>query len=155
MGCSSYSGIIHYSDIIQFMRRTKSIGGVVVNQEGKILVVDQKGTSWSLPKGHVEDGETELETAKREIYEESGINKLKLIKKLGSYKRYRIPDTGKGEDKTEQKTITVFLFTTTQNSLNPMDDENPQALWVDKEKVAKKLTHPKDGQFFKSVIDKI
>ncbi len=137
------------------MKRTKSVGGVVVNKEGKVLVVDQRGTSWSLPKGHAEDSETELETAKREIYEESGINELKLIKKLGSYKRFKIPDDGKGEDKTEQKTITMFLFTTSQIKLRPVDDHNPQALWVDKKKVAEKLTHPKDGQFFKSIVDEV
>lgn len=146
---------ISSDDIIYGMRKTRSAGGVVVNQKGKVLMVDQKGTSWSLPKGHIEEGETELEAAKREIYEESGVKELKLIKKLGSYKRFRIPDDGKGEDKTEQKTITMFLFTTTINDLKPIDKNNPQAIWIDKKQVAKKLTRPEDGNFFKSIIDEV
>lgn len=137
------------------MRKTKSAGGVVVNPKGKVLIVDQKGTSWSLPKGHIEGSETQIEAARREIYEESGIKELKLVKKLGSYKRYRIPDDGKGEDKSEQKTITMFLFTTNKTTLKPVDSANPQALWTDKEKVVKKLTHPKDRQFFESIVDEI
>jgi 8-oxo-dGTP pyrophosphatase MutT (NUDIX family) len=55
------------------MRKTRSAGGVVTNEEGEILVVSQRGTSWSLPKGHIDPGEDALVAAKREIYEESGI----------------------------------------------------------------------------------
>ena len=36
---------------------TQTAGGVVVNKKGRILVVNQRGTSWSLPKGHIEPGE--------------------------------------------------------------------------------------------------
>lgn len=38
---------------------TKSAGGIVINKNGKILVVSQHGTSWSLPKGHLDEGESE------------------------------------------------------------------------------------------------
>jgi len=40
------------------MKETKSAGGVVINNHGRILVVSQKGTSWSLPKGHIDEGES-------------------------------------------------------------------------------------------------
>ena len=126
---------------------TQSAGGVVINTNGEILVVNQKGTSWSLPKGHVEKGEDFLTAAKREIYEESGITKLEYISDLGSYQRYKIHDQG-GEDKSELKTIHMFLFKTSESKLNPKDPENPEARWVKKEEVAKLLTHPKDREFF-------
>ena len=58
------------------MKETQSAGGVIENTEGKIVVVSQRGTSWSLPKGHIEDGEDILAAAKREIYEETGITEL-------------------------------------------------------------------------------
>jgi len=53
-------------------REKKSAGGVVVNQKGEVLVVSQKGTSWSLPKGHIEKGEEVLVAAKREITKNLG-----------------------------------------------------------------------------------
>ena len=47
---------------------------------GQVLVVNQRGRSWSLPKGHIEKGESILEAARREIYEESGVKKLKFVR---------------------------------------------------------------------------
>ncbi len=126
---------------------TVSAGGVVVNSRGEILVVSQHGTSWSLPKGGVEAGEDLLAAARREIREESGVEQLELIEDLGSYTRPRISATG-GDDPSELKTIHMFLFTTEQEALCPIDPENPQALWVEKERVAELLTHAKDRDFY-------
>lgn len=134
-------------------KETKSAGGVVINHHGKILVVNQKGTSWSLPKGHVEEGEDLITAAKREIYEESGVTNLELIEEIGSYQRYKIDEFG-GEDKSELKTIIMFLFRTNQDSLKPVDPENPEAKWVEKGKVTDLLTHPKDKEFFLLMVQK-
>ena len=70
-------------------KTTESAGGIVLNQENKILIVNQNHDSWSLPKGHVDPGETILEAAKREIYEESGVSQLEYIKDLGFYQRFK------------------------------------------------------------------
>ena len=135
------------------MKETQSAGGVIENTEGKIVVVSQRGTSWSLPKGHIEDGEDILAAAKREIYEETGITELELVKDLGSYWRYKI---GKeGEDQTEKKTIFLLHFKTSQTKLAPIDKENPEARWVNREDVAEMLTAERDADFFRSVIDKL
>lgn len=139
------------------MKRTKSAGGVVVNKKGEVLVVNQRGVAWSLPKGHIDPGEDAIKTAKREINEESGIaeSELKLIKKLGKYQRYKISKDGTGEDKSELKEIEMFLFTTEQMSLKPIDKHNPEARWVSKNKVAALLTHHKDKEFYESVAGEI
>lgn len=72
------------------MTETKTAGGVVLNNLGEVLVVSQNGDSWSLPKGHIDEGEEPVESAKREIKEESGISSVNLVKELGSYERYKI-----------------------------------------------------------------
>lgn len=133
---------------------TNSAGGIVISPKGKVLVVNQHGTSWSLPKGHVEPGEDTLTAAKREIYEESGVTDLELIEDLGEYQRYRISKRG-SEDISELKIIHIYLFRTSQIDLKPVDPENPEAIWVDKYYVVNYLTHQKDREFFLSVIDKI
>lgn len=127
---------------------------MVINKNGSVLVVSQKGRSWSLPKGHIDEGESPLEAAKREIHEESGVGQLELLADLGNYQRNKIALDG-GDDPSEEKTIFMFLFSTDQLWLNPIDPENPEARWVDKNEVAELLTHRKDKEFFLSVISKI
>jgi ADP-ribose pyrophosphatase YjhB (NUDIX family) len=136
------------------MRTNYSAGGVVVRDD-HVIVVNQKGDSWSLPKGHVEKGESNLEAAKREIYEESGVKDLHLLRKLGSYRRYRIGKGGVGEDKRYMKVMTFFLFTTKQKRLRPVDPDNPEARWIEKDKVAEMLFHPKDKEFFLKILKEI
>lgn len=132
-----------------------SAGGVVLNSLGQVLVVGQRGTSWSLPKGRVEEGEDVFTAAKREIYEESGVSDLTLIKEFKSYQRYKISEDGKGEDRSLLKTLQIFLFTTSQMELKPIDPDNPDAVWVEKDKVADLLTHPKDKEFFLKIKNEI
>jgi ADP-ribose pyrophosphatase YjhB (NUDIX family) len=132
------------------MKKTHSAGGVVINDEEKVLVVSQRGTSWSLPKGHIDPGENGLDAARREIYEESGIRDLELVRELGTYERYKIGVDG-GDDRSELKVITMFLFRTSEKELRPVDPDNPEARWVERSKVAPLLTHERDKQFFLGV----
>ena len=60
----------------------KSCGAIIFN-EGKVLVVKQTSGFYGFRKGHVEIGETEKETAIREVKEETGLD-IKII----SDKRY-------------------------------------------------------------------
>jgi 8-oxo-dGTP pyrophosphatase MutT (NUDIX family) len=136
------------------MNKTESAGGVVLNRSGEVLVVSQNGTSWSLPKGHIEAGEDALAAARREIYEEAGVSELELIRELGSYQRYRLGKDG-SENKSELKTIHLFLFRTPEMELAPVDPDNPEARWVEKAGVAELLTHPKDKEFFRALAESI
>lgn len=137
------------------VKKTESAGGVVLNKKGEVLVVSQHGNSWSLPKGHIDPGESALKAAKREIKEEAGVGRLKLIKELGRYSRYRIGRAGKREDRSELKTIHLFLFKTSQTKLKPLDPNNPEAKWVKREKVAALLTHSKDRNFFRKILKEL
>ena len=59
----------------------KAGGGLVYNKKGEILFIFRNG-KWDLPKGGTEKGENIEDTAMREVEEETGVNKLKIIKKL-------------------------------------------------------------------------
>lgn len=72
----------------------KSCGCVVINGN-KVLLVRQNKGHWEFPKGHVEENETEKETAIREVKEETNLD-VEII----SDKRYVIQYvTDKGNDK--------------------------------------------------------
>ena len=134
------------------MKTTESAGGVVLNIHGEVLVVNQtEGNSWSLPKGHIEEGEDTEEAARREIREESGVKNLVLIESLGSYSRFKIAKDGIGEDKRERKTLHFFLFRTDEMELAPEDPHHPEARWLAFVDAIKILTHPADRKFLEDV----
>ena len=59
------------------MKREKSCGALVYRLEGEklmlLLLRHRHGGHWSFPKGHVEGNETEVQTALREVREETGL----------------------------------------------------------------------------------
>ena len=142
-----------HSTGMMIMLRTQGAGGVVIQKKSReVIVVEQLNGSWSLPKGHIDPGEDVLEAAKREVKEETGVTKLELIRKIGSYSRYKIALDG-GDDISELKTITMFLFETDEEKLLPQDMDNPSAIWMDKKKVVDRLTHYKDKEFFSKFLE--
>ena len=59
----------------------KAGGGLVYNKKGEVLFIF-RGGKWDLPKGGIEKGEGIEATAMREVTEETGVDKLKITKKL-------------------------------------------------------------------------
>ena len=55
------------------MKKEKSCGAIIV-KNGKVLLIHQTNDVWCFPKGHVENGETEVETAIREVKEETNLD---------------------------------------------------------------------------------
>ncbi len=135
-----------------------SAGGIIVNPQGKIVLVEQHGNSWSFPKGGIEVGETEFEAAVREIHEETGLTDITHIEELGSYERYSIGPDGQGEAiYWGIRKRTIFLFTTnaTAKDLHPMDREVTQIGYYTLSEAVEKLTHPKDKDFLVTVREKV
>ena len=56
------------------MKKEKSCGCIVMNDKNEILLILHNAGHWDFPKGHVEDGETETQTAIREVKEETNID---------------------------------------------------------------------------------
>lgn len=88
------------------MKYEKSCGAVVFTRlDGKIkylLIANLEGV-WGFPKGHMENGETEVETALREVYEETNL-KIKLIGDFKTVDEHLIPSK-----KDTIKQIVYFL----------------------------------------------
>ena len=74
--------------------KEKSCGLIIFKkelEELKVLLVHQVEGHWSLPKGHVEDGETEEETAIRETFEETGV-RAKVVSNFREVITYYVRD---------------------------------------------------------------
>ena len=93
---------------IQEIVREPTAGGVIFRRNQKneveILLIQDSKDRWTIPKGHIEEGETAQETAKREIGEEAGLHDVEIIGWLGKINfRYR------RIDKLVLMTTQVFL----------------------------------------------
>jgi putative (di)nucleoside polyphosphate hydrolase len=132
-----------------------SAGGIILNPEGKVLLVHQHNNSWSFPKGGIEPSESALMAAEREIFEEAGITELEFIAELGSYERYSIAKDGTSEQKElGLRPRTLFLFRT-HATPRPDHVETTDVRWVTIDEALKLLTHPKDKEFLERVRSKV
>jgi len=80
---------------IQEVVREQTAGGVVFRRNEKtneieVLLTQDAKDRWTIPKGHIEEGETAKETAEREVREETGLQKMEVMSWLGKINfRYR------------------------------------------------------------------
>ncbi len=80
---------------IQEVVREPTAGGIVFRRNKKtndveILLIQDAKDRWTIPKGHIEEGETAKETAAREIGEETGLMEVNVMSWLGKiHFRYR------------------------------------------------------------------
>jgi len=136
--------------------RTRTAGGIVLGDGGTIALVKTKGgAAWTFPKGHVEEGESDEEAARREIEEETGVSDLEYIDDLGSYERYRIGAAGHDDDRSELKEVHLFLFAAPMHASLAPTKEIGEAQWIPYREVADHLMHPKDKVWFASVFERV
>lgn len=74
--------------------REPTSGGIVYRRDAnnaiEILLIQDAKNRWTIPKGHIEEGESSKETAEREIREETGLQEMKVLNWLGKINfRYR------------------------------------------------------------------
>ncbi len=117
-----------------------SAGGLVVDGDRACAAVigrlDRRGRLlWSLPKGHIEVGETAEQAAVREIAEETGING-RVLAELGTIDYWFA-----AEDRRVHKTVHHFLLEAVGGELSDLDVEVTEVAWVPLSELADRLAY--------------
>ncbi|HWW89584.1 MAG TPA: NUDIX domain-containing protein [Solirubrobacteraceae bacterium] len=110
--------------------REISAGGVVVRGEQVVVIVPTRlagdgSRVLTLPKGHIDPGESPLQAATREVREETGVLAEPLLELGESRYWYR------RDGRTVPKTVTFYLFTYVSGDTDDHDDEVLEVRWID------------------------
>lgn len=134
----------------------KSVGAVIFRREnGKIyyLLLDYGKTKkgydyWGLVKGHTEKGETEEETMRREVLEETGISGLKIISDFYDGNRYFYRAYGEEREKRKRSgrkmliaKKVAYLLAETKSEKVKLSDEHIDFIWLPFEEAIEKLNY--------------
>ena len=129
------------------MRQEKSCGTIIIN-DNKVLVIRQKQGFWGFPKGHMELGENEIQTAIRETKEETNLDVV-IEDETRFCLSYII------EDKQINKYVVYFIAKAINNDVKLQIEEIDDIAWVDIEKVEDILTFDNLQELWKVVLNKV
>lgn len=128
-----------------------SAGGLVVDEQGRAALIARTNRGgrlvWSLPKGHLEDGETLEAAAVREVSEETGITG-RVVAPLGVIDFYFT-----ASDRRVHKTVHHYLLKAESGELNSSDIEVDEVDWVPLSEVSARLGYADERRLMAQVPD--
>lgn len=131
----------------------KSCGALVLRRDAQsgefyiLMIRHRPGGYRSFPKGHVESGETERETAVREVKEETSVE-ISIVPDF-RHVVYYAPVPG------VEKEVVYFLARTDQVTVRPQRGEIAQVEWVPLAKAERYLTHDNDKKVLAAACQKL
>lgn len=125
------------------MKKEKSCGIIVFNDD-KVLIIKHKQGHYGFPKGHVENNETEFETAIREVKEETNID-VKIIEGFRDYITY-------SPKENVIKDVIYFVGTALSYDLKNQEEEVSKCIFVTIEDALKLVTFDDEKNIFKKAI---
>lgn len=129
------------------MKNEKSCGCIIFNESKEVLLIQMLEGHWSFPKGHVEENETEQETALREVKEETNLN-CNIVDGYRYISTY-IPREG------VLKNVIYFLSIISKDmckKLKKQDEEISEIAFYSIEKALKKVTFEQDKNALLSAV---
>lgn len=127
------------------MTTEKSCGAVIFNDEDKVLIVKHNAGHWDFPKGHMEAGETETQTAIREVKEETNID-------IDIIEEYRYESHYSPKENVE-KTVVFFLAKSKSEKLEKQDAEIANIGWFSYKEALDIITYDNAKELYKKAYN--
>lgn len=124
------------------MLRQKTVGIIIFKREGRgirYLLLHHGGDYWNFPKGRQEEGESELESALRELAEETGIKKIKIIEGFRDEYNYDFDSEIKDGKREKVYKKAIFFLAEAKEDRVKISDEHLDYGWFDFETALKRL----------------
>ncbi len=129
------------------LKREKSCGCVIIKNNKVLLVYEKTAQYWGFPKGHMESGENEIETAQREIKEEVGLE-VEIV----TQKRYVLKYT---IDNEIYKTTVLYVAKPKNEQIKIQESEIEKAKWYSFKEALDILSFDNLKEILKNVIEDI
>ncbi len=142
-------------------RRDKSAGVIVFHRTGRrcrfLLILSKltKRPLWEFPKGGIDEGETALDAALRELEEETGLTPgdVTLVPGFEHTERYRFT-LGQGDERTiVQKQVTYFLAETKRRRVRLSPKEAHKHAWLEFEDAMRRLRYPARRRILQAAVE--
>ena len=118
----------------------QGVGVIILNNQNKIFVGKRKDNpvdKWQMPQGGIDQGEDHLTAMKRELYEETSIKSIEVIKELEGYYEYMLPKNlvgviwkGKFKGQRQKWFVTKFVGNEKEINLNTKNPEFIEWKWI-------------------------
>ena len=125
------------------VEREKSCGCIVIKDNNVLLIKQTKG-HWGFPKGHVEENETEIETAIREVKEETNLDV-----EIDANKRYTMEYV---TDKGKLKQVVLFIAKCIGGEIKAQGCEVNDIKWLDFNEAIETITYDNTRELFKEIL---
>ncbi len=129
------------------LRKEKSCGCIIIKNRKVLLVYEKNTNFWGFPKGHMEEGESEIQTALRGVKEEVG-----LEVDIDKEKRYELNYIIRDEI---DKTTVLYIARTKSEEIIMQESEIANIKWCDFDEALNTLTFENWREMFKKVIEDI
>ena len=102
------------------------VGVIILNKNNQVFVAKRKDNpinKWQMPQGGVNPGESYLSAMKRELYEETSIKSIEILKEINGFFEYELPDNlvgiiWKGKFRGQRQKWFITKFTGNENEIN-------------------------------------
>ena len=116
------------------------VGVIILNNENKVFVGKRKDNpvnKWQMPQGGVEKGESYLSAMKRELYEETSIKSIDILREIDGFFEYELPNNlvgiiWKGKFRGQKQKWFIAKFIGNENEIN-LQTKNPEFIewkWI-------------------------
>ena len=139
------------------------VGVIILNKENKVFVgkrKDNPGDKWQMPQGGVDKGESYINAMKRELFEETSIKNIKILKEIDRIYEYELPDNlvgiiwkGKFRGQKQKWFITRFLGKDSEINLNTKHPEFIDWKWVEPQLLPEVIVYFKKELYLKLLAE--
>ena len=129
------------------MKKEKAAGCIIIKDNKVLLILQKSGNFWGFPKGHLEENETEIEAAKRETLEETGLEVI-----LDDRKRYETNYIVRNEI---DKTSVFYLAKVKSGKIKKQEAEVEDIQWFEFDKALNMIIYDNLKEIFKQVLKDI